>query len=68
MRWRRRLRPVADEHGGLLGDEHLSRVIDLDYPAMRRFFNVERIGDSGLMRRIACLEHPAAHLGGQLAG
>ena len=65
---RRRLRPVADEHGGLLGDEHLSRVIDMDFPAMRRFFNVERIGDSGLMRRIACLEYLAAHLGGRLAG
>lgn len=65
---RRRLRPVADEHGGLLGEEYLSRVVDLDYPAMRRFFNVERIGDSGLMRRIACLEYLAAHLGGKLAG
>ena len=39
-----------------------------DYRAMRRFFNVERIGDSGLMRRIACLEYLAAHLGGKLAG
>ena len=65
---RRRLRPVADEHGGLLSQDYLSRVVDTDYPAMRRFFNVERINDSGLMRRIACLEYLAAHLGGRLAG
>jgi len=65
---RRRLRPVADEHGGLLGDDYLSRVIDMEFPAMRRFFNVERIGDSGLMRRIACLEYLAAHLGSRLVG
>jgi asparagine synthase (glutamine-hydrolysing) len=64
---RRRLRPMADEHGGLLGDEYLGRVIDLDYPAMRRFFRVERITDSGLMRRIACLEYFASYLGGRLA-
>jgi asparagine synthase (glutamine-hydrolysing) len=52
----------------LLGEEYLGRVVDLDYPAMRRFFNVGRIGDSGLMRRIACLEYLAAHLGGRLSG
>ena len=63
----RRLRPVADEHGGLLCDDYLRRVVDLDFPAMRRFFDIERIGDSGLMRRIACLEYLAAHLGGRLA-
>jgi asparagine synthase (glutamine-hydrolysing) len=64
---RRKLRPIADEHGGLLGDDYLRRVVDLEYPAMRRYFNVDRIGDSGLMRRIACLEYLATHLGGKLA-
>jgi asparagine synthase (glutamine-hydrolysing) len=64
---RRRLGPVADEHGGLLTPEHMGRVIDLDYPVMRRFFEVERIGDSGLMRRIANLEYFAARLGSRLA-
>jgi hypothetical protein len=63
---RRRLRPVSDEHGGLLTADYMRRVVDLDYPAMRRFFHVERIADSGLMRRIACLEYLAAHLGGRL--
>jgi asparagine synthase (glutamine-hydrolysing) len=65
---RRKLRPVTDEHGGLLGEDYLRRVVDLDYPAMRRFFRPETIRDSGLMRRIACLEYLAAHLGGRLAG
>ena len=63
---RRRLGPIADEHGGLLGDDYLGRVVDLDYPAMRRFFRVERIRDSGLMRRIANLEYLAQRLGGKL--
>ena len=63
---RRRLGPVADEHGGLLGPEHMRRVVDLDYPIMRRFFRVDRIADSGLMRRIANLEYFAARLGARL--
>jgi asparagine synthase (glutamine-hydrolysing) len=65
---RRRLGPMADEHGGLLGPDYLGRVVDLDYPILRRFFNVERIRDSGLMRRIANLEYFAQRLGSKLAG
>ena len=65
---RRRLGPMADEHGGLLGDEWLGRVVDLDYPAMRRFFRIGNIRDSGLMRRIANLEYLARRLGGKLIG
>jgi asparagine synthase (glutamine-hydrolysing) len=64
---RRRLGPVADEHGGLLTREYMGRVVDLDYPVMRRFFRTERIGDSGMMRRIANLEYFAARLGSSLA-
>ena len=64
---RRRLGPVADEHGGLLGLDFMSRVVDLDYPVMRRFFHVGRIDDSGLMRRIANLEYFAERLGSKLA-
>ncbi|HEU0097799.1 MAG TPA: hypothetical protein VFQ67_03400 [Allosphingosinicella sp.] len=64
---RRRLGPVADEHGGLLGPDYMGRVVDLDYPAMRRFFHVERINDSSLMRRIANLEYFAQRLGSKLA-
>jgi len=60
---RRRLGPVADEHGGLLTPEHMGRVVDLDYPAMRRFFRTDRITDSGMMRRIANLEYLAGRLG-----
>ncbi len=62
----RRRGPIADEHGGLLGPEHLGRVIDLEYSAMRRFFRVERIADHGLLRRVACLEYLAGHLGSRL--
>ncbi|HYE28221.1 MAG TPA: hypothetical protein VEA61_08300 [Allosphingosinicella sp.] len=64
---RRRLGPMADEHGGLLSRDYLGRVIDLDYPVMRRFFRVEAIRDSGLVRRIANLEYFAQRLGGKLA-
>lgn len=64
----RRLGPVADEHGGLLSPDYLGRVIDLDYPAMRRFFQVDRIGDSGMIRRLANLEYLAARLGSRLDG
>jgi asparagine synthase (glutamine-hydrolysing) len=64
---RRRLGPVADEHGGLLSPDYMGRVVDLDYPVMRRFFHVERINDSSLMRRIANLEYFARRLGSKLA-
>lgn len=64
---RRRLGPMSDEHGGLLGDEYLGRVIDLEFPAMRRFFEMERVADSGLYRRIACLEYLSGKLGSRLA-
>ncbi len=64
---RRRLGPVADEHGGLLGPDYMGRVVDLDFPVMRRFFNVGRINDSSLMRRIANLEYFARRLGSKLA-
>lgn len=63
---RRKLGPVADEHGGLLAPEHMGRVVDLDYPVMRRYFRTGRIADSGLMRRIANLEYLAARLGSKL--
>ena len=65
---RRRLGPVADEHGGLLTPDFMGRVVDLDFPVMRRFFRPEAAaGDSGLMRRIANLEYFAARLGTRLA-
>ena len=63
----RRFRPMGDEHGGLLTDDYLSRVIDLDYPVMRRFFRIENIDDSAIMRRIANLEYFAERLGSKLA-
>jgi hypothetical protein len=64
---RRRMGPVADEHGGLLTHEYMGRVIDLDYPVMRRFFRPERIADSGMMRRIANLEYLAGRVGSKLS-
>ncbi|HYG49023.1 MAG TPA: asparagine synthase C-terminal domain-containing protein [Allosphingosinicella sp.] len=63
---RRRLGPMADEHGGLLSPDYMGRVVDLDYPVMRRFFHVDRINDSSLMRRIANLEYFAQRLGSKL--
>ncbi len=63
---RRRLGPVADEHGGLLTPAYLGRVIDLNFPAMRRFFHTRAVSDSGAYRRIATLEYLAGHLGDRL--
>jgi asparagine synthase (glutamine-hydrolysing) len=63
----RRLGTAGDEHGGLLGPEYLGRVIDLDFPVMRRFFHPERVNDNGVYRRIACLEYFANRLGSRLA-
>ncbi len=65
---RRRLGPIGDEHGGLLEPDYMRRVIDLEFPAMRRFFNIDAITDSGMWRRIACLEYLAAHLGSRMVG
>lgn len=65
---RRRLGATGDEHGGLLSPDYMNRVIDPDFPAMRRFFRIERITDSGLWRRIANLEYLAAKLGSKLTG
>jgi asparagine synthase (glutamine-hydrolysing) len=64
---RRRLGPVADEHGGLLTPDYMGRVVDLEFPVMRRFFQVDRIADSSMMRRIANLEYLAGRLGTRLA-
>jgi asparagine synthase (glutamine-hydrolysing) len=65
---RRRMGPMADEHGGLLTPDWLGRVIDLDFPVMRRFFRPERVTDSALLRRIANLEYFAERVGSRLAG
>lgn len=65
---RRRMGPMADEHGGLLTPEWLGLVVDLDFPVMRRFFRPEAITDSALLRRVANLEYFAARLGSRLAG
>ncbi len=62
----RRLRPMGDEHGGLFGREYMGRVIDLEFPAMRRFFQIGNLADSGVWRRVACLEYLATHLGSRL--
>ncbi|MGK6321144.1 hypothetical protein [Sphingomonas sp. DT-204] len=63
----RRLRPLSDEHGGLLGGDYMGRVIDPAFPAMRRYFRMDRVTDSGLWRRIANLEYLAQQLGARLA-
>lgn len=64
---RRRLGAVRHDHfGGLLGDEWLGRVLDLDFPFMRRFFKVENVADPALYRRIATLEYLCQHLGSRV--
>jgi asparagine synthase (glutamine-hydrolysing) len=64
---RRRLRPMSDEHGGLFDPEYMGRVINLEFPIMRRYFHLEKMNDSGLWRRVACLEYFAAFLGARLS-
>lgn len=66
-RIRKLLGEIDDDHGGLTSPGYLARVIDLGYPAMRRFFRLETIRDVGLRRRIANLEYLAVRLGGRLA-
>jgi asparagine synthase (glutamine-hydrolysing) len=63
---RRRIKPMGDEHGGLLSPEYMNRVIDPDFPVMRRYFAMDAIADSGLWRRIANLEYLAQQLGSKL--
>ena len=63
---RRRMGPMADEHGGLLTADYMGKVVDLDFPIMRRFFHTDRITDSSVMRRIANLEYLGARLGSRL--
>lgn len=53
---------------GYMAPEYLGRVIDLEFPAMRRFFRMEHVTDLTLYRRIATLEHLAGKLGSRLAG
>lgn len=53
---------------GYMAPDYLGRVIDLDFPAMRRFFRMEHVADLTLYRRIATLEHLAGQLGSRLAG
>ncbi|QDX25976.1 asparagine synthase [Sphingomonas suaedae] len=64
---RRRLGPMGDEHGGAMGADYMARVIDLDFPAMRAFFNPEAITDSAVWRRVANLEYLAARLGSRVS-
>jgi hypothetical protein len=63
----RQMRPMSDEHGGLFSPEYMGRVIDLEFPIMRRYFHPKKINDSGLWRRIACLEYFAGFLGSRLS-
>jgi asparagine synthase (glutamine-hydrolysing) len=63
---RRRLGAVGDEHGGLLTPEYMNRVIDPDFPVMRRFFAVDHIVDRSVWRRVANLEYLAQKLGSKL--
>lgn len=65
---RRRLGPMGDEHGEALSADYMARVIDLDFPAMRAFFNPEAITDSAVWRRVANLEYLAARLGSRVNG
>jgi asparagine synthetase B (glutamine-hydrolysing) len=63
----RRLRRGPSSQNGLLGPDYLGRVIDLEFPTMRRYFRMENVGEPGLLRRIACLEYLAARLGSRLS-
>lgn len=56
-----------DHFGGLLGDDWLGRVMDLEFPHMRRFFNIGNIADPALYRRVATLEYLCQHLGSKIS-
>jgi len=59
----RRLGLAGEKPGGLMGPDYLGRVLDIDFPFMRRFFRVDAIADTGLYRRVATLEYLAQHIG-----
>lgn len=64
----RRLRRGVPPPSRLMAPEYLGRVIDLDYPFMRRFFHIDRIADEGMLMRIANLEYLAQRLGSRVVG
>ncbi|MEM7223919.1 MAG: hypothetical protein AAF495_13120 [Pseudomonadota bacterium] len=49
-----------------LGKDYLGRVIDTDFPYMRRFFKVDEIADAEPFKRIATLEYLLQHSGAEL--
>ncbi len=54
------------EHEGLLSDTYLGRVIDLEFPVMRRFFKTAKIRNPLFYSRIASLEYLAKFVGSRL--
>ena len=63
---RRKFSKIGDEHGDLPAPEHLSNVIDLELPLVRKFAHPEKIGDPALLRRLTCLEYVLERQGSKL--
>jgi asparagine synthase (glutamine-hydrolysing) len=63
---RRRLHLSSDDYDDFLSPEYLGRVLDPEFPVMRRYFRPQAAIDSGLRRRIACLEYLAVRMGSRL--
>jgi hypothetical protein len=62
-RIRHRIGNPSDGHGGITAPEYISKIIDLDYPAMQRYFNIAAIRDFSLLRRVIILEYFISRLG-----
>jgi asparagine synthetase B (glutamine-hydrolysing) len=62
----RRLRRGAAQRTGYLADAYLGRVLDLEFPAMRRFFRIGNVADQAMLMRIANLEYLAQRLGSKV--
>lgn len=57
----------AEQPSGLMAAPYLGKVIDLSFPAMSRFFQMDRLKDGRMYRRIATLEYFAAQMGSRLS-
>lgn len=67
FRMKRWISRPLDPRVGVLAPDYLGRAVDLTFPAMSRFFDMNRTQDGEHYRGIATLEYLAQHLGGRLS-
>lgn len=66
-RMKRALVRQENPRTGFMSEEFLGRVIDTSFPAMSRFFRMDRLSDRGFLLAISTLEYLAAHFARELS-